>query len=368
MITRTLKTLAVILAATTTIFAVPKQPTGTIFDHFLQDGILEFTLETDLTELIENRRTEDYLPAKFTFEDREGREFTQEIKVKPRGKFRRRVCNFPPLMLNFSKGALEEKGYIPEYDKLKLVSHCIDDKNDSKEHVMKEYLAYKLFNELTGQSYRVQLAKVTYIDSKGSLGKIKRYGFIIEDTDEMAQRLGGEECEDCRGLGPATVAQESENLMAVFQYMIGNSDWNLNMMRNLKMVKPYDGGPVIPVPYDFDFAGMVNAPYAIPNSEIGQLTIRQRVFQGMEADQELFLRTLQYFMSKKESLIDEVRRFRELSGNSRREIIDYLDTFFLDVEAILEGKQPIEPSLQEAIRQQPQPAEESGRAGSSYGK
>ncbi len=368
MITRTLKTLAVLLAATTTILAVPKQPSGTIFDHFLQDDILEFTLETDLTELLENRRTEDYLPAKFTFEDKEGREFTQEIKVKPRGKFRRRVCNFPPLMLNFSKGSLEEKGYIPEYDKLKLVSHCIDDKFESKEHVMKEYLAYKLFNELTGQSYRVQLAKVTYIDSKGTLGKIKRYGFIIEDTDEMARRLGGEECEDCHGLGPDTLALGSENLMAVFQYMIGNSDWNLNMMRNLKMVKPFDGGPVIPVPYDFDFAGMVNAPYAIPNSEVGQLTIRQRVFQGLEADQELFLQTLQYFMTKKESLIEEVRRFKELSGNSRKEIIDYLNTFFQDVEAILEGEQPQEPSLQEAIRH-PQPAEKrQGTKTTSFGK
>lgn len=366
MITRTLKILAVVLAATTAALAVPKQPSGTIFDHFLQDEILEFTLETDLTELIENRATEDYLPATFTFEDADGNEFTQEIKVKPRGKFRRRVCNFPPIMLNFSKGSLEAKGYIPEYDKLKLVTHCIDDKADSKEQVMREYLAYKLYNELSGQSYRVQLAKVTYVDSKGRQGKIKRYGFIIEDTDEMAGRLGGEECEDCHGLGAADVVQSTENLMAVFQYMIGNTDWNLAMMRNLKMVKPYDGGAIIPVPYDFDFAGLVNAPYAIPNAELGQLTIRQRVFQGLEADPELFSQTLRHFMAKKERLIEVVEGFKELSWASRTDIIDYLNTFFRDVESILDGEQPQEPSLLEAFRKGTSKESEPGKT--SLGK
>ena len=371
MITRTLKTLAVILAAATTVFATPRTPARTIFDDFLQAEMLEFTLEVDLSELIENRRTEDYLPAVFTFEDASGKEISQEIKVKPRGKFRRRVCNFPPLMLNFSKGQLEEEGYLPEYDKLKLVTHCLDDKTTSKEQVMREFLAYKLYNELTDQSYRVQLAKVTSVDTKGKVGKIKRYGFIIEDTDEMAHRLGGEECEDCHGLSSSNnLVLASENRLAVFQYMIGNTDWDLNMVRNVKMVNLNGGGAVIPVPYDFDFSGLVNAPYAIPNSEIGQLTIRQRVFQGLEGERKLFEQTLRHFLSKRERLVEVVEQFKGLSWESRNDMVNYLDTFFRDVELILEGGQPQDGSLQRAIlehaREDIKP--ESGANNSTLGK
>ena len=186
MITRTLKTFAAILAAATTVVATPDPPARTIFDQLLQEDILEVTLEADLTELIENRNTEDYLPAVFTFEDMEGGRHTQEIKVKPRGKFRRRVCNFPPLMLNFSKAQLEDQGYIREFDKLKLVTHCIDDKFESKEQVMKEYLAYKMYNELTDASFRVQLVNITYVDTRTG-GKKRQMGFLIEDAMRRRQ-------------------------------------------------------------------------------------------------------------------------------------------------------------------------------------
>ncbi|MCB0585368.1 MAG: hypothetical protein KDD06_08605 [Phaeodactylibacter sp.] len=366
MITRTLKTLATMLVAANFVLANPLEPSETIFDHLFRNDVLEFTLETDLAELIENRRTEDYLPAVFTFKDAKGQEHIQEIKVKPRGKFRRRICNFPPLMLNFSKGTLEKEGYIPEFDKLKLVTHCIDDKFESKEQVMKEYLAYQLYREITGLSYRVQLAKVTYIDSKGSLSNIRRYGFVIEDTDEMARRLGGEECEDCRGLSSAELAQRAENQMAVFQYMIGNTDWDLNMIRNVKMVKPRDGGAVIPVPYDFDFAGLVDAPYAIPNSDIGQLTIRQRVFQGRKVSRQLLEDTLRLFLAKKSELMATVDGFRELGRDTRRNIGKYLETFFRDAEEVLNGGQPQDPSLLQAIEESPE--EKPSGANSSLGK
>jgi len=331
---------------------LPVGSSSTIFDRFTEGEVLEFTLQADLSELIENRNTEEYISAEFSFENAEGGQYTQKVKVKPRGKFRRRVCNFPPLMLNFSKGKLKEQGYIPEYDKLKLVTHCIDDKAASKEQVMKEYLAYKLYSELTDQSYRVQLAKVTYVDNKGQLGKIRRYGFLIEDTDEMAHRLGGQEYEDCHGLTGDAVSRSAENQMAVFQYMIGNTDWDLRMMRNVKLVKPYDGGVAIPVPYDFDFAGMVEAPYAIPRTEIGQLTIRQRIFKGLKADKTLFENTLRHFLSKKERLLEVVGQYKGLGRDSRQRIIEYLESFFRDAEAVLEDGQPQEPSLQQAIEGQ----------------
>lgn len=368
MITRTVKTLAAFLLATTAVIADPVNPSRSIFDHLSQGAVLEISIETDLAELIGNRRTEDYLPATFNFEDADGQVYTQEIKVKPRGRFRRRACNFPPVMLNFSKGTLREQGYAPEYDKLKLVTHCIDDKSDSKDQVIREYLAYKLYNELTEQSYRVQLARITYIDSKGELSKIKRYGFLIEDTDEMAHRLGGEECEDCHNLASSRLDLVAENRLAVFQYMIGNTDWDISMIRNVKLVKPIGGGPAIPVPYDFDFAGMVEAPYAIPNSEIGQMAIKQRVFQGRQVDRSLFEATLRHFLSRQELLLEQVESFKGLSWQSRQSVAGYLNTFFSDAEMTLAGESIQDSSLREAFLELKREEEVQPATGASLGK
>ena len=82
-------------------------------------------------------------------------------------------------------------GYNPEFNKLKLVTHCLENKFEGNENVMKEYLLYKLYNEITPESFRVQFVKITYLDSKGKLGKIKRFGFIIESKDQLAFRLQG---------------------------------------------------------------------------------------------------------------------------------------------------------------------------------
>src|SRR5690606_9238581 len=103
---------------------------------------------------------------------------------------------------------------IKPHNKLKLVTHCLDDKNDGQENLLKEYLAYKLYNELTDQSYRVQLIRINYVDTKGKVSKIRRYGIIIEDTDEMAERLGGEEC-DCLNPGKEQLDARLEGIHAV---------------------------------------------------------------------------------------------------------------------------------------------------------
>ena len=351
MITRFFKSLAILLAFTTTVAgSASTNPNSTIFDQLYdEEEVLDITLRTDLSSLLENRRTEEYQPAIISFKLSGKETITQQLKVKLRGKFRRQTCQFPPLMLNFSKSRLEESGFIPQYDKLKLVTHCIHDKFESKANVMKEYLAYKLYAKLTEQSYRVQLARVVYEDISGKLGRIKRYGFVIEDTDEMALRLGGEECEDCHNLSDDQLAVETENLMAVFQYMIGNTDWNVGMIRNVKLVQPPQQGPAIPVPYDFDFAGLVDAPYAIPNSDLGQLTIKQRIFQGRQVPAFVFENNLRHMFAKKEELIKMVEGFKALNWEARNEATQYLRSFFRELENTLEGKRTPSSSLNKAF-------------------
>lgn len=310
------------------------QPAESIFSRLSRSGqLIELTLRTDMDELINNRRREEYQPAELYVTEKKGVETQWEVEAVPRGNYRRRICTFPPLRLNFAKSQLEERGLNPEYDKMKVVTHCLEGK-EGKDCVLKEYLAYKLYNQLNPKSYRVQLARITYLDTKGKYKKIKNYSILIEETDELAHRLGGVEFE---GLNqpPESFATAEENLLSVFQYMIGNDDWDFVMLRNVKLIRPDDGGGLIPVPYDFDFSGLVNAPYAVPNAKYGLSNVRQRVFMGHAAEEEQLQKTLEHFRRYHLHLRTIIKNFRLLSLAERTKAIKYIDSFYENEEALI---------------------------------
>ena len=349
MTNRLLTTLMAITGLSVLGLAQDKQ---TIFDALYSTEIIEVSIETDLSNLIDNRKQDDYQDAVFTFERQDGTTEVHEMKLKARGKFRRSVCDFPPVKLNFSKGQLMEQGYVSKYDKLKLVTHCIDDKIASKENVAREYLAYRLYNLVSDNSYRAQLVRVNYIDSNDKVSRIKRYAVLLEDTDEMAHRLGGEECEDCINIPAQEQSGADEHKMALFQYMIGNADYNTRMLRNVKMVRPYAAGAgIIAVPYDFDFSGFVDPSYAIPNSDYGLVSVKQRVFLGNKVDSALLASTLQHFVAQRQAMIDEVDNSKLLSRQSRGEVTRYLETFFKEANNILSGSPLKEKLQQQALNQ-----------------
>lgn len=302
-----------------------------IFEILSGQEAVEITIATNLTELIENRRTEDYLPATFTYKNQQGETVTRKIEVQPRGKFRRRVCDFPPVRVKFDKKDLESEGLEKKYNKLKLVTHCIDDKSIGNDNLLKEYLIYQLYNDLTPNGYRAQLVKVTYEDTEGKESKIKRYGILLEDTDEMAERLGGGELE-VMNTSKDSISEKDEAIMAMFQYLIGNSDWTTEMLRNIKLVLPKGSAKAIPVPYDFDFSGLVSASYAIPQNDKGILMIGDRIYFGAFKEQEVLRETLGYFIQQKAVLMNTVKSFKLLSNDSRNEVLNYLESFYEAVE------------------------------------
>jgi len=306
-----------------------------IFDVLAQKEILEVTLTTDLTHLIENRKKEIDQAATISYENEAGGAVSYDIKITPRGKYRRRICDFPPLKLKFPKTTLTAQG-LSTHNDLKLVTHCLDNKTTGNEQLLKEFLAYRLYNLLTDKSYRVQLLQITYVDSEGKAGKQKRYGFLIEDTDEMAERLGGLECDQCMNPNPATVDAGSEQLMSAFQYMIGNADWNLAMLRNVKIVQPAVGTSTL-VPYDFDFSALVSPTYARVNTNFGLTSVKERIFLGYPSSDEDLWATINYLRSKRAELVAEIRKFKFLTNTSRLEMIAYLDEFF-EITTQLESK------------------------------
>ena len=316
----------------------PYNKEKSVFDVLHTEDILEVRIETKLSILVENRRSEEYQKGMFTYEDSEGEERELVVKLRPRGKYRRRICDFPPLKLKFPKKHLAAAGIAPKFNDLKLVTHCLDGKAISKENVVKELLAYKLYQELTGKSYRVQLVKITYVDTNRKSSKIKRYGFLIEDTDQLMARLGSKEYE-LLNPDPSFMAVTDENVMAVFQYMIGNSDWNLAMLRNVKLAQPKNGGEIIPVPYDFDFSGLVYTSYARPNVDYGLTSVRERVFLGLPVDDEVLRSTFDLFKQKRSSLEQIIRGQKGLSRSSKADVLNYIASFYNSLDDIVESNE-----------------------------
>jgi len=298
-----------------------------IFDRLSGEEVLELEIETDLVELIENRRRDVYQPAVLRYKDIHGKTIQSGIEVIPRGKFRRRICDFPPVKLKFSKKELLAAGLKP-HNNLKLSTHCLSDKEVGSSNVFKELLAYKLYNILSPHSFRVQLVKVTYVDAMGQLGKIKRYGFLIEDDEELAERLGGNLCE-CLNAGTDGLSAFDQTLVAAFNYMIGNEDWSIPMVRNLKMVAPANGGKIIPIAYDFDFSGLVNAPYALPDSDLNQRHVKDRDYLGLEVSPGVFRQVIDRFTEKKPEIYSYLSRFKWLNTGQKEEIKSYLNSFYL---------------------------------------
>ena len=249
----------------------------TLFNELQREGVLRVELELSLATLESHVRTDEEQPAVFRFTDKQGRLQEWNAEVNVRGRFRRRACEFPPVKIDFSKKELKARGLQP-FDDLKLVTHC-QEGAEGEEAVLREYLAYQLYGKLTVQNFRAQLVEVTYIDADSD-ARFTKYGILLEDTDELAARLNSEECEDCYGLSASRINSESYFTHAMFQYMIGNADWSLEMGRNLKIMKPADSSEYWITPYDFDFSGLVDARYAVPNQDVGQEFIGQRVYMG----------------------------------------------------------------------------------------
>lgn len=298
---------------------------ASFFDRLEQPEITNFTLTFNIGELNDMKRSDDYFPATFSHAGE-----NWDAKIKVRGRYRRRVCDFPPLKLKFSKDMLEAAGLL-RHNKFKLVTHC-SDSFDGADNVVREQLAYDMYNLMTGEGYRTQLVKVTYRDAVSG-EETERFGILIEDTTEMANAHGGEECDDCINPAADQFATGSLEQVALFNYMIGNADWSAKLVRNVKIVQQQAGGAYKLVPYDFDFSGFVMTEYAKPNADFQQKNVQDRIWIW-EFDTAPQLATVAAeFSAKQDAALDLVNNYPNLSAKSKRQITKYLNGFFQDLAA-----------------------------------
>lgn len=302
-----------------------KKPSSLLFKS---DSIINIIIIADFKRLLRNRITKpQYRNAKIYYFTQDTVPVYLEVKVRQRGNFRRQstICSFPPLSLNFKKSSVGGSLFEGQ-DKIKLVTHCRE-RADYEQNVLKEYLAYKIYNELTDFSYRVRLAKVTYIDSSGRRKPISRYGFFIESQNEFEQRNCVSKV-PTKNLHQEVVDRFQITLVSVFQYLIGNTDWSVPNRHNIDLYIGAVQKPFIPVTYDFDFSGLVAAPYAFPQPMLGIKNVTTRLYRGFFRDSSEICRVLDIFDLHRNEIISTSDFLTPLKQRPHRQVNEYLFSFF----------------------------------------
>ncbi len=296
---------------------------------FEDDAVIDFSLRGPLSTLIAD--TEDRTASTFTLETPG---YSTPVKVRLRGHSRLRVCEFPPLRLDFRK--MDTQGSIFESQgKLKLVTHCRN-YDRAEQDLLEEYAAYRIFNVLTDLSYRVRLLRISYDDTDGKLSEkaSPRYGFVLETADQLAERVGAEPA-TLRGVPKKRHDREQAALMYVYQYLIANTDWGL-------VKADYDAGcchnvdlferdsQVVTVPYDLDLSGLVNANYAFPDKQLRIKKVTQRLYRGLCTDPGVVRTAIDRVTAREGQILDVLRNTPGLSDKNRQTAITFLGRFFKD--------------------------------------
>jgi hypothetical protein len=243
---------------------------------FDSEEVIDIILMGEIRTLM-NDRGEDpsYHLMKLHVQHTETEEFL-DLRVRVRGNFRRlkENCDTPPLRFNFRRHEVPEHSVFSGHPSLKLVVPC-----KGEEYVLREYLIYKIYNLFTEHSFRARLVRLTYHDTVNNQISEPQYAFFIEHKDVLASRNNASLIERLH-LRPEIVEQNAFLRMSVFAYMIGNTDWSVQYLHNIEMLFLKDEKVYVTVPYDFDLAGLVSAPYARPAEELRLSSVRDRVYRG----------------------------------------------------------------------------------------
>jgi hypothetical protein len=292
---------------------------------FLDETVINVTLTTDIRKLRTDKKVPAWQPATIVMHFSDTAVISEEIRVQPRGEFRKNNCDIASLMFDFKNPGSPK---LSNLKKLKLVGGCHSTASD-EELLLKEYLIYKIYNLLTNMSFRTRLLYITYKDSRDKFKPYRQYAFLIEDIKDVCIRNNCVEANKKIGKPEAT-DREHTTLVCMFQYMIGNTDWSLPNFHNIKMIVPRTDtlAPCYLIPYDFDYTGLVNAGYALPQEQFGTTSIKDRVYRGPPRTADEVQQQVDIFKERKERTLYYINNFPLLGRGIKKDMVNYLEEFY----------------------------------------
>lgn len=275
-------------------------------------------------------RTQEVLPVKLRFSNKQMKKETNDstylfskllfmdndqwdsidVRIRARGNYRRAHCYFPPLKVKIKK-AIAKETIFKGNKELKLVMPCVQS-TKSLDNIVKEYMAYKMYEVISPFHFKTRMVSIDYTELKGKKDKVHKVkGFLIEDIDKVAKR------ENAKKMKRIVHPMEQDDIASAqndfFQFMIGNTDYSTAYQHNQKLIFTSDF-KTIPLPYDFDMSGLVDASYAVVSQVQGEVlsieSVTDRLYRGFKRDEAVFQEVRKQYLDKKSEIfqvMDEVK-------------------------------------------------------------
>ena len=299
---------------------------------FATDVPLAMTLTAPWREFARNKNSNTNYPATLEYVDESGTKRSVQLAVATRGHNRLKVCKFPPIKLIFAKEAVKDTLFHGDKS-LKLVTRCDNDER-SEQYIVKEMLAYRIYNLVTERSFRARPLSVTYVDGADRSSDGAHIAFLLEDDSDLAKRNDLKKLDVAKiDLGQLEPLEASR--MSLFEYLIGNTDFaTLNgptakhCCHNTVLFAANPQSKVFAVPYDFDSSGLVDAHYAVPNAVLHISSNRERVYRGFCANNATLDTARREFLHLEPQILELARKDSRLVERSKEWVGEYLSKGF----------------------------------------
>jgi len=258
-------------------------------------------------------------------------------QLSPRGitRLRKDTCDFPPMRVDFT-GTPPATSIFAGQNRLKLVTHCQSNPG-FQQYVLLEYATYRLYNLLSPMSFRVRLAQVDYLEDSGKTG-VSRLGFFIEDLGDVAHRNDMKEAQVGARIPVTNLNPSDAARFAVFQYMISNLDWAMQAgpegdacCHNSRLISANATPPWATVPYDFDYSGLVDAPYAAPPEGISVSSVKIRRYRGFCRHNAEALKAAGDIRVQKAAMMAVFTQIPQMAEGTRKKATAFLERSFNDI-------------------------------------
>ncbi len=306
---------------------------------FQDHSILKAVLTAPISQAYAQRDSDVrlYLPGQWTYLNGDGEPHRLEVSIRIRGNFRKKNCELPPIQLNFKKSQVKGTLFKGQ-NKLKLVSPC-QHGIDAQQKLLLEYLAYRTYEILTDRSFGARLIRLSYVDSDEKRKSWTDLAFVIEDEKDIGDRLGFDKARVAENRFEE-LDQPTTALFELFQLLIANNDYSVMKgppgeycCHNAVMyTREEEAGKRIPIPYDFDMSGLVDANYASPPRHLPIRLVRTRYYRGLCQPTEVMEAARAHMLSKKKEIISLFLQHPELSRSARNRNVNYVRKFFAMLE------------------------------------
>lgn len=309
---------------------------------------LSLSLKASIKSLKQDTNDSTYLEGTLRFSPEEGTTDSIDLRVRARGNFRKTQCYFAPMTLKFRHSDID--GTLFEGNKeLKLVLPC-QIGSSSDDLVLKEYLAYRLYEVFSPYHYQSRLVYVDFTEVRGK--KERRHellGILLEDHATLARRMDGKRVK--RNMPPQMQDPEASIQNNLFQFAIGNTDFSIGRQHNQKLY--YIGDKYVSIPYDFDMSGLVNAPYATVSNtqtlDCDPVDVTERCYKGYARDTALMQQVRRQYREAKPAVMEALKSLEPYFADPKQYETAgaYLDGFY----RVLEDDRRFEREILERMRE-----------------